>query len=117
MSKEYFIRRAADKAVGEWEEVDEYLWNNHKYVLTETGERYYSDCRFSVFCGAIDLRQLGEIGPADLAIIARLVGVQPIPGAVPGGFVKRPPEMLRVKRGNGDLYYQAGTGKKYRLAA
>lgn len=118
MSKEYFIRKAGTEGQdGDWEEVDEFLWANSKFVLAADGGRYYSDKRFSVFLGAINLSQVGDIGPSDLAIIARLVGVQPIPGAVPGGFFTKPQGLLRIKKGTSDLFYEVATGHKYRRAA
>jgi len=107
-----FVLQTTD---GAWEEVDDYIYLNHKFVVDEKGVPRYSGNRFSVEEGTVSLKNL-SIKEDELGMIARISGAKVPMGSSSQGFAPKPQTLLRVKRGGGLIFYEIETGRKYTLA-
>lgn len=107
----YLLQRADNPEV--FEEVDEYVFNHRREVIlpgikpgAET-QRRYSDLWVLFDGDSIGISTTTT--PKILSIITRILGIQPITGSTPSGWLKEPENVfLRTPKGKGILHVMNG---------
>jgi hypothetical protein len=98
-----------------WEEVDAFLYKNYKFVVNEDGARRYTDNRFCIVDGDVDVSELKKISKTEMSYIVRMLGVR-IPAELTG-FCRKPKGMLTLVKGKSQQFYENGFVYSRRQAA
>ncbi len=114
MENKYYlhVQRAGERV---WEEVDAYLYKNYKFVINDDGTRRYTDNRFSVVDGVVNVSELKALTKNEMSLIARMLGLRVDQTAT--GYSGKPTGMLIIARGNSKVFYQNGFKYTGRVAA
>jgi hypothetical protein len=113
---QYFVENASTKY---FEEVDEYIYENFRYVVNEVGSDRATGCRYS---GKRFASINGEVvigftpSKVEMGVICRMLGVT-IPQGTFAPTAKSLPvvNLLVLKKGNSILHYNPVTGDEFKL--
>jgi len=108
---QYFVENVSTKY---FEEVDKFIYDNWKFVQTDTGECRYTGKRFACIDGVVRL----DFTPSkvEMGVLCRMLGVTIPQGSfAPAAKVMPKADLLIVKKGNSVIHYDPATGNQFKL--
>jgi hypothetical protein len=96
MSVRYFLQLDGGKEAA-WEEVDDFLFDNWKFAVTDSEKKRYNGNRVRLEEGRISLQTESDLFALDVARIARFCGFGGQPLETGRGFVISP-EFVMLRR-------------------
>lgn len=98
---------------GRFEEVDQYIYNNAKYVVDDKGQARYTEKRMACVDGEVSFAFPVKL--SDMGMLCRMLGV-----TVPQGTFAPLPSganssLLTIKKGNSVIKYDPANGEQLKV--